>query len=80
VLLEEALEHGVDRLRRPEHTLEPSAAATRPNDRQVARPRLAEALSVEDDRDARGEERLPDHQLPALGDLDDEEVGPVCRV
>jgi hypothetical protein len=76
---EQALEHSLDRLRGPEHTVEPSAAAGGPNDGKIARTRSAEALSIEDDRQPGLEERLADDELSPLGDLYDETIAQILR-
>ena len=65
VLDEEPLEHGLDRLRGPEHALDARAAATGDAcDHEVAGARVAHAVPVEDDRRPRREERLADDELP----------------
>jgi hypothetical protein len=70
---EETFEHGEDVLRLPQHALEAGAAAVgHGDDREIARTGLADALAVEDERDAGDEERLADDELAALRDLDDD--------
>src|SRR5205823_903298 len=60
-----------DRVCPPEHAVEPRASAPDSNDGEVSGPRVAEALPVDDERNARREERLADDELAARGDLDD---------
>jgi hypothetical protein len=69
---QERLEHVLDPLRRAEDSLHSRAPAPAGDDREIARPRLARALTVDDYRRAEGEVRLADQQLAAPGKLDDE--------
>ena len=71
---EEAFEHRLDPARRAEHLLDPRAAASRPDDDEVADRRLPGALAVDDDRDAAFEERLADEELALAGQLADEQL------
>jgi hypothetical protein len=68
---EHAVEDGVDVLRTPENVLELRAAASCPNDGEIAGPCVAQSLAVEDERHAGHEVRLADDELAALLDLDD---------
>ena len=70
---EQPLEHGLDRARRAEHTLEPRAPASGAHDGKVAGPRVAEPVPVERERRPGREERLADDELSAPGDLDDDD-------
>jgi hypothetical protein len=69
-LEEQRLEHVLDPLRRAEQLLDPRAAAAAGDEREVAWARVARALPIDDDRNARREVRLADEQLPASGELD----------
>ena len=53
LLLEQGLEHAVDRVGGPERFLEPRAALARRDDRELAGPNLGEAAPVEHERHAR---------------------------
>src|SRR5207248_7226066 len=75
---EQAFEHGLDVLRLAEHALELRAAATGAHDREIAGPRIFEALAVEEQRRACSEVRLAGDELAAPGDLDDD-LGQILR-
>src|SRR5207244_7237269 len=68
---EQALEHRLDVVRAPEDPLELGAATSRPDDREVALARLAEALAVEEQRRSGLEVRLAHDELAAASQLDD---------
>ena len=72
-LHEQPLERRVDRLRGSEHALDARSPPARPDDDEVARVGLAESLPIEDERNARREERFADDELAASRDLDDDE-------
>jgi hypothetical protein len=74
LVLEQALEHGLDPVGGPERALEPRPPSPRSDDGEVSLPHVAEALAVEHDRHAGREVRLPDHELAAAAHLDDEKV------
>ncbi|HKG10534.1 MAG TPA: hypothetical protein VKB07_08185 [Gaiellaceae bacterium] len=72
-LHQQALQHGLDRLRPAENPLEPrSAPSVRGDDCEVAGTRFVAAFLVQEDRRAGREVRLADDELPAAPrDLDD---------
>src|SRR5215213_1073726 len=72
-LHQQALQHGLDRLRPAENPLEPrSAPSVRGDDCEVAGTRFVAAFLVQEDRRTGGEVRLADDELPAAPrDLDD---------
>jgi hypothetical protein len=70
LLHEQPLQHGLDRVRGPEHALDPRPAATPADDGEVTRPRLAAAALLEQQRDTGREVRLADEQLAPPRDLD----------
>ena len=74
LLHEQRLEHGLDPVRPAENPLEPSPPAPAVDEREVARPRLAASLAVDDHRHARREVRLADEELAASGELYDERI------
>jgi hypothetical protein len=67
---EQRLEHVLDPLRGTEDALHAGAAATAGNNCEIARPRVTRAFSVDYDRHAWREVRLPDQQLAPTGKLD----------
>jgi hypothetical protein len=75
LVLEQCLQHVLDRTGLAERALEPRAAAPRRDDREVPLPHVAEPLPVEHNRDTGREHGLADDELPASGDLDDDSVG-----
>src|SRR5205085_11917929 len=72
LLGEEPVERRVDRARRPENALESRPAPAAPDDGEIPWASVAESFPVEDERGAGREERLPDDELSAPLDLDDE--------
>src|SRR5262249_59118187 len=71
---QETLEHALDPIGLTDHPLEPCPATTGTDESEVARPRAAEPLAVDDDRHTWLEERLPDDELAASPDLDDHAI------
>src|SRR6266511_3960618 len=71
---EQPFEDGFDVVRLSEHTFEPRAPTAGADDGEISGACVTEALAVEDEGDVRNEERLADDELPALPDLDDDEV------
>ena len=71
---EQSLEHGLDVGRAAQLPNDARAAASGPDDDQVAGTDVAAALPVDRDRDVGDEVRLADELLAALVDLNDEEV------
>jgi hypothetical protein len=68
-LHQQRLEHVLDPLRGADYALDTRPSTPAGNDREIARPRLARALSVDDDRNSRREVRLADSQLAAPSKL-----------
>jgi len=68
-LHQQRLEHVFDPLRRAEHALDTRPPAPAGDDREIARPRVARAFPVDDDRNSRREVRLADNELAAPGKL-----------
>jgi hypothetical protein len=74
VLHEQALQRRVDRAGGPEDALDARPAASGTNDGEVAGPRVAESLPVDDERDSGREERLADGEPAARAELDDDAI------
>jgi hypothetical protein len=74
LLLEQRVEHALDRVRRPERLLQPRPAALWRDDGELAGTNVSEPTAVEDQRNAGSEERLADNQPAAAADLDDDSV------
>jgi hypothetical protein len=79
LLDEQRLEDVLDPPRAPEPALDLRPAPAGADDGEVAGPDVAEPLVVEDERDSRREVGLPDDELAAPGDLDDDRVGQTFR-
>jgi hypothetical protein len=71
---EQALENRLDVVRSPERQFHPRAATAESQDGQVADGRVSGALAIDDDGRAGVEERFADEELPAPGELGDQEV------
>jgi len=72
LLHQQALQHGLDRVRSAEDPLEPRPApSVRGDDREVAGTRFVAPFLVEQDRRTGREVGLADDELPASRDLDD---------
>jgi hypothetical protein len=69
---EERLEHVPDVVGRSEHPLDPGAAATGPDDGEVAVADVAAPLGVQDDGNAGCEERVAGDQPPTAANFDDQ--------
>jgi hypothetical protein len=72
--VEQSFEHGVEVIRGSEDPLDTSASATRADDGEVARPSVAETVAIDNECYSRGEVRVPDDELPARAQLDDDLV------
>jgi len=77
---QQAFEHDLDVARSPEDRLDARPPAAGDDDGEVAGLGVARPFAVERDLHVRHEERLPDEELAALCDLDDEAVGQVGQV
>ena len=71
---EQPFQHRLDVVRVAEDPLELRAAASRPDNGEVATSGTSESLAVENERRAGNEVRLADDELAALRDLDDDPV------
>ena len=71
-LLEQRLEHRIDRVRGPERLLEPRPALPGSDHGELAGTDVGEAATVEHEWDARREERLADDESATPPDLDDD--------
>jgi hypothetical protein len=63
------LEHVLDPLRGAEDALDTRPSTPARDDREIAWPRVARALAVDNDRNSRREVRLADSELAAPGKL-----------
>ena len=71
---EQPFQDRLDVVRVAEDPLELRAAASRPDDGEVATSGTSESLAVENERRVGNEVRLADDELAALRDLDDDPV------
>jgi hypothetical protein len=70
---EQALEHRLDVVARPEDALKLGAPATDSQDDEVANRGVTRAFAVDDERPSAREVRLAHEELPAAGKLGDNE-------
>jgi hypothetical protein len=68
-----ALQHGLDVIRRPKVSFEPRATASRSDDHEISYRGVSCAFTVDDDRSPSFEIRLADEELPAPGKLGDDQ-------